>query len=54
MSFNVNGSFVDKLEWIKEGNENLKEIVQKFYCVFICEAWTNKIWTGMLCIERRE
>ena len=42
MSFNVNGSFVDKLDWMKEGNESLKEIVQKFDCVFICEAWTNK------------
>ena len=42
MSLNVNGSFVDKLEWKKEGNESLKEMMQKFDCVFISEAWTNK------------
>ena len=42
MCLNVNGNFVNKLEWKSDGKESLCDNVKKFDCVFFSETWTNK------------
>ena len=50
MSFNVNGSFVNKLESTSGGHESLKECIRKYDCAFFSETWTNRY----SCIEMNE